>query len=193
MTIHQPITAAEQPRKFRLLAEHYLLLAEHGSFSDYAKSELIDGTIYVVNAQFSRHSRIQTTLLLRFAHWAEQRADGTSAIVELSIDLRSGYMPRPDIVVAKELPDDGPALPEHLLLVVEVCNSTRDMDARQKPASYAAGGVAEYWLVDVAGDRLIQHWDAADGLYRERREVAFGDPVQAATTPSLLISTDGLT
>ena len=145
-----------------------------------------------MNARYSKHSRVQTTLLIRLAQWADAQADGTTAVVELSIDFRTGTMPRPDIIVARRLPDDGPAVADDILLIVEVANSSIDRDVRQKPSAYARGGIAEYWIVDIERGVLTQLWDPEKGRYRQDRETVLGAVVSAASFEGLTIRTDGL-
>ncbi len=43
-----------------------------------------------------------------------------------------------------------------LLLLVEVSDSTLAFDLKRKIPAYAASGVAEVWLVDVAHEKVIR-------------------------------------
>ena len=52
MTVHEPL---DSPQRAKLTVEDFLLLDRSGAFDAYAKAELINGTIFVVNAQFSEH------------------------------------------------------------------------------------------------------------------------------------------
>ncbi|MBY0519703.1 MAG: hypothetical protein K2P79_04680 [Sphingomonas sp.] len=45
------------PRKLGLRVEDFLLLNASGAFDGDGKTELIDGDIYVMNAQFGEHAR----------------------------------------------------------------------------------------------------------------------------------------
>lgn len=47
MTVQQ---ALARPRPARLTPNDYLLLDRSGAFSDYSRTELINGTVYAVNA-----------------------------------------------------------------------------------------------------------------------------------------------
>ena len=192
MTVQQQIARDAEADRLALTTAHYRLLSDSGALDSYGKTELIDGVIYVVNAQYSRHSRVQTTLLIRLAQWAEAQANGTTATVELSVDLGTGTMPRPDITVARRLPEDGPAVARDVLLIVEVANSSIDRDVRQKPLAYARGGIAEYWIVDIERGVLTQLWDPEEGRYRQDRETALGATVSSASFEGLAIGTDGL-
>ena len=45
-----------RPQRTRLRIEDFLLLDRSGAFGDAAKTELLDGDIYIMNSQFQRHS-----------------------------------------------------------------------------------------------------------------------------------------
>jgi Uma2 family endonuclease len=65
-----------------------------------------------------------------------------------------------------------------LHLVVEVADSTLNFDLTTKAALYARAGIAEYWVLDVSGRRLIVHRLPQSGkytailVYNEQEEVA---------------------
>ena len=55
--------------------------------------------------------------------------------------------------------------PEDLALLVEVADSTLRYDLTVKAAIYARAGIAEYWVLDVSGRRLIAHRNPGSGVY----------------------------
>ncbi|SPF55495.1 conserved hypothetical protein [Candidatus Sulfopaludibacter sp. SbA4] len=83
--------------------------------------------------------------------------------------------PEPDLSVTKrDLSSfrENPR-PEDLRLVVEVADSSLGLDLTTKAALYARAGIVEYWVLDVAGRRLIVHRDPQAGRYRS--VVAYGE------------------
>lgn len=68
--------------------------------------------------------------------------------------------PEPDAAVTREpataYRDRQPG-PVDLLLVAEVSDSTLDYDSKTKALLYAKAGIREYWLLDIAGRRLLVH------------------------------------
>ena len=64
MTAHRALT---KPHAAKLTVDEFVLLDRSGAFDSYAKTELIDGRIIVVNAQFSEHMTAKVTLLRRLA------------------------------------------------------------------------------------------------------------------------------
>jgi Uma2 family endonuclease len=57
-------------------------------------------------------------------------------------------------------------------LVVEVSDSTLSFDLRTKAALYARAQIVEYWVLDIAGRRLIVHRNPEAGRYTS--VVAYG-------------------
>jgi len=84
--------------------------------------------------------------------------------------------PEPDLIVLKrdmsDFTKENPR-PEDLQLVVEVADSSLGLDLTTKAALYARAGIVEYWVLDVAGRRLIVHRDPQAGRYRS--VVAYGE------------------
>lgn len=189
MTEHMPLNNAHLPVKLRL--EDYLLLDESGAFQDYAKTELIEGEIFFMNAQHRPHARVKTRLLVQIADSLRQ-IGGLEAIVEGSIAVPPYSSPEPDIVVTSDPEGKGLIPLESVRLIVEVSDATLAFDTKQKARLYAANGVPEYWVVDVNAEVIHQLWAPGDDAYAEQREVAFGKRVEATTIEGLEVETAGL-
>jgi Uma2 family endonuclease len=177
-----------EPHRIKLRVEDYLRLSEAGAFAGYAKTELIGGEIIGVNAQYSRHARAQRAMFL--ALYEACRALGLECVFELSITIDRHNEPRPDILVARSLPDRGPLSVADVLLVVEIADTSLETDLMVKAPLYAAAGLAEYWVIDR---RVIHQMWAPEGVtYAERGEVAFQEMLEAATVAGLKVETKGL-
>lgn len=83
--------------------------------------------------------------------------------------------PEPDIVVlsrpSKDFRDSNPQ-PGDLQLVIEISDSTLTFDLRTKAALYARAGIADYWVLDVKGRRLVVHREPLGGSYQS--VIAYG-------------------
>ena len=75
--------------------------------------------------------------------------------------------PEPDVAVVPGKPSDYTDHSTTALLVVEVSDSSLRYDTSTKLSLCAAGGIADYWVVDVTGRQLL----------------VFRDPVPDATQP----------
>jgi Uma2 family endonuclease len=76
--------------------------------------------------------------------------------------------PQPDLVVLKrdflQFKTEHPS-PGDIHLVIEVSDSTLSFDLRTKAGLYARAGIIEYWVLDIAGGRMIVHRDPRGGRY----------------------------
>lgn len=177
--MNEQTALSDRPRPYSFLAEDYMLLDRSGAFRDYAKTELIEGVIVAVNAQFSGHARIHKRIYDALNEAC--RNTGLEAVFELSVQLSADSMPQPDIVVAKSLPEDGPLARENVALIVEIADATLAFDLGEKAALYARSGIPEYWVADMKGGVLHPLWAPDGDAYRERREAKFGETVEAGT------------
>lgn len=179
----------DSPRRLWLRVEDFLLLDRSGAFGDFAKTELIDGEILCMNAQFQRHSFAKSQLAFRLANLLPP---GLVVLVEVAIAMPPHDMPEPDIVIMRGPLGDGPLALEQVVLVIEVADTTRDTDLGRKAALYARGAIAEYWVVDLQMGEIVRHWQPGTQGYGARDTTPFGTDITAATLPSLTIATNGL-
>lgn len=187
MTYEQSLTV---PHPVKLTVDEFLLLDRSGAFDRYAKSELIDGTIYVVNSQFSEHMVVKNKLYRRLADACDHL--GLEAWSEGAVDMSPDSLPEPDLLVTNARPTTGAVKLPTVVLLGEVADTSLASDMGIKAALYAAKGVPEYWVVDVQGRTVHQFWEAGQDGYRHRRTVPFGEQLEAATIPGLAVETDGL-
>lgn len=192
MTKHEPIQRAVSHEPYRFSQRDYILLADHGAFDKLAKTELIEGVIIAVNAQYSRHARVQTQLLRLLADACDAIGGELGAWVEASVSIDEASMPRPDIFVSRGLPKEGPVPVDRIALIVEVADTSLTLDLEVKPGLYASAGVPEYWVADVNARVIHQMWSPSHGSYGGRHERAFGETIAAQATPELSIDTERL-
>lgn len=190
MTVQLPVSTDVQRAK--LSARDFWLLADAGAFEGFAKSELIEGEIWVVNSVWAWHSRTMAffTIELGFA----LRAAGSDLIVygSGSVDLSDDSVPEPDVSIG--MAADGRGIPaEKMRLAVEVSDSTLRNDLVRKAPLYARYGVPEYWVVDREGRRVVQMWEASPDGYLRREDIAFSTPIRARTIAGIDIDTSGIT
>jgi Uma2 family endonuclease len=180
------------PLPVRLRVEDYLLLDESGAFEAYAKTELIEGEIFYMNAQHRPHAGVKMRLFVALSDQLRALSSAFVPIVEVSVSMPPGSVPEPDIVVTSEPDGEGLVPLASVGLVVEVADTTLSHDLRRKAALYARVGVPEYWVADVRGRSVTQFWRPVDGAYAERRAIAFGEPIVSVAIEGLAISTSTL-
>lgn len=181
-----------EPHRVKLRVEDYLRLCEAGAFADYAKTELIDGEIIGVNAQFSSHGEAKVILLRRLADAVERLLPDHRVWSEVSVAIPPNDTPAPDIFITSFRPRPRAVAPvETVLLAVEVADTTLREDLGPKLRLYARAAIPEYWVVDLEHEVIHQMWAPEGEAYGKRREVAFGEVVEAATVEGLLVETRG--
>ena len=145
-----PVEDATPPTPLRWTREEYYRLAEAGFF-DGRRVMLIDGEVFVMSPQKSPHSRgialVQNALEAAFGagHWVRTQAP---------LELSQTTDPEPDAAVVVGTPRTLPEHPSSALLVVEVADSSLSFDTGRKASLYAAGGIADYWVVDLGHNQL---------------------------------------
>jgi len=77
--------------------------------------------------------------------------------------------------------------PADVLLLVEVSDSSLTFDQGVKLRIYARYGVAEYWVVDVEGRRIITYREPVGQGYARTLEFAGTDVVAPPTFPDVKI------
>ena len=188
-----PLREVTSPQKARLRVEDFLLLNDGGAFDGYSKTELIDGEIYFMNAQHSRHARIKTELAIAIALRLRELGSDLAPLVEASTRINADTLPEPDIVVTSYKGPDVVPL-DTVALLIEVADTTLDTDLGRKADLYASAGVPEYWVVDVIEHRVLRHAKPRpDGSgYDGQLDVPFGKTLHAATIAGLSVETAGL-
>ena len=108
--------------------------------------------------------------------------------VQNPIRLSNDEMPQPDLAVFADRGDDVPMpTDDEVLLVIEVSDSTRDNDRQIKLPLYAAVGVPEAWLFDLATETIERHSEPTDGRYTLIVVAGHGQSLQSAAMPGLVI------
>lgn len=151
---------------------------------DFHHYELVDGALLVSPHPTVQHDDIASELgyLLRAVLAPQWRAVAATGI---RFDDRNYRVP--DLsVVARQARDRPMALPEDVLLAVEVMSpGSISNDRVAKPALYARAGIPHYWRIELTEPVLITY--ALDGdVYRE--SARFPDEVEVAEPVALRFS-----
>ena len=151
------MNAVPQPTRRPLSVDDYRLMAEAGLFRPDERVELIEGEIITMTPIGSEHAGTVAWL-----NRTLMRAVGDAAVmwVRSSLRLSDDSQPEPDLallvprsdVYRGSLPEPG-----DVLLLIEVAHTTLDFDRGRKSLLYAREGIAELWIVDVAG-RAVERY-----------------------------------
>src|SRR3954452_3432243 len=133
-----------------LSLENYHRLVEAGGFEG-ERVELLAGLLVRMSPKSERHEAVVEFL----NDWLHAAVDRPRYIVGCQRALTIGDSePEPDLVV-RERDTPKPYHPSTAVLVVEVASSSLARDLAVKAPLYASAGIDEYWVVDVAGARVV--------------------------------------
>ena len=85
--MNAPARIIASPERARLSVDDYVLLNDNGAFEGYTKTELIEGEIWVMNAQYSRHARAKTRLTVALTAKLIEIGSELEAISEVAVRL----------------------------------------------------------------------------------------------------------
>jgi len=144
---------ATDPRVARrpLLRREFDALVAAGAFTE-ERVELLGGELIAVTPQSSRPAWIvgRLTELLMLALGGR-----LTARVQLPLAISDDSEPEPKLAVTDPTTPDAHPTTAHL--VIEVAESSLALDLVHKAPRYAAAGVAQYWVVDVAAREVVVH------------------------------------
>ncbi|HUK89057.1 MAG TPA: Uma2 family endonuclease [Blastocatellia bacterium] len=170
--------------------DEYHRMLETGILTEDDRVELIEGEIVKMSPIGSRHvasvNRINALL--------NQKAGGTAIVsVQNPVRLDNYSEPQPDVALLKRRDDfyaGSLPTPKDVLLLVEVAETSREMDRRVKLPLYARANVLEVWLVNLQDDRIETHSEPANGAYQKVRIANRSESISCETIPGLVFSVD---
>ena len=160
-----PPVRLDPPRKLWTRPE-YDELTSTGAL-DQQRLELVEGELIDKMGKKRPHANSMT----RLRHWLEGVFGFLFVNTEVSIDVapedNPTNEPEPDIIVFKRADTEFTAnpRPDDLHLVVEISDTTLGFDLTTKAGLYARAGIVEYWVLDIAGRRMIVHREPQSGRY----------------------------
>ena len=186
------LTVLSSPQPARFTVDEFLRMDMAGVFEGHGRTELIDGEIYVMNAQYRPHARIKAQFYDALRDGLRAIGSPFTAMIEVTVSIPTNGAPQPHIVATSEPDGEGPVPASSVALLVEISDSTLHFDLGKKAQIYAKAGIAEYWVVDIEGRRILCHARPGVDGYPEPVEVLFGDIVASTTIADLQVRTDGL-
>jgi Uma2 family endonuclease len=134
--------------------KEYEHLEEIGFFNPEERIELIRGELIKMAAKGRIHSVCNTLLVKEFYTLI---ADQAIIRVQDPIIILPNSAPEPDIVIARLKEDNylsSHPLPEDILLLIEVSDSTLHSDQKFKLYLYAEAGITNYWIFNLVDNHL---------------------------------------
>ena len=177
-------------RRRRFTVDEYECMGRAGILHEDERVELIDGEVIEMPPIGPGHAGDTKQLNQLFSSRL-----GARAIVSVQdpIRLPPGAEPEPDIALLVPRPDFYRAAhpgPDAVLLIVEVADTSLAYDRDVKVPMYAAAGIPEVWVVDVAGERVLVYREPHAGGYRQTTTVERGGVIAPAAFPDLVLRVD---
>jgi Uma2 family endonuclease len=162
---------------YRLSVDDVTAMVEAGVITEDTPVELLEGVLVDVSPKSPDHSRaleaIDDWLLpLRNAGRHAVRIEQPVAVPDRT------SLPEPNVAVVARVARRS-SHPSTAFLVVEIAISSYATDTGIKSALYAAAGVPDYWVIDVARQRLEVRREPVGTEYRRLEVLGPGQSVSA--------------
>jgi Uma2 family endonuclease len=149
----------------------YERMVQAGILGESDRVELLKGQLSEVSPQGPPHGGILQWLATELIRGIDPVL--ASVRVQLPLRLPPCSEPEPDIALVPP----GAYTREHpteALLVIEISASSRNLDLGAKAEIYAAAGIGEYWVVDVAARAIHVHGSPRGAAYASCHAVTSG-------------------
>ncbi len=166
----------------RWTRDGYEKLVENGTFGPENRVELVEGIIYDMAPQNSRHAAVIGRLNKILA---ALYAEDCSVRVQTPLALGDDSLPEPDFAVVSG--DDFDYLDAHpttALLVIEVADSSVYRDRELKASLYARSGIQEYWIVNLGEKTLEVFREPSQAGFRSRAVLRPSDSISPLSRPN---------
>lgn len=160
----------------RFTLAEYHRLAELGFFGEDDRVELIKGQIVQMAAKGTAHSVCNTRLFRELVSLIQQRATVRG---QEPITIPNHSEPEPDLAIVRNRDDDyliAHPNPSDILLVIEIADSTLNIDQKVKLPLYAEAGISDYWIFNLTEKFLeaySQPYQDSQGKSGYRRKVIY--------------------
>jgi hypothetical protein len=149
--------------RYRFTVDDYEDMIKFGILTKEDRVELLDGEIVEKMAIGDLHAGSVNRCLSRFTRRLGEVATGEIPIVAVQNPVRLPTSePEPDLALLRYRHDyyaTQRPVPPDIMLLVEVADSSLDLDRNIKGPLYARAGIAEYWILNLAGGVLEVHRD----------------------------------
>jgi Uma2 family endonuclease len=148
-------------------------MIDSGVIAEGTRLDVLDGDIFVMNAESSPHRIVRLRVTEMLAEWLfahpQARAVWQAASTP-SLLLDDDQMVDPDIALLPRRADAGwqDVYVRDVPLIIEVARSSLLFDTGRKRPKYATAGLAHYWIINVEARQLITYAAPVAGDYGQR-------------------------
>ncbi len=188
----RPESSLALPRKVWTREEAHALV--DSGFPNAAKLELVEGELIARMGKKRPH----VILLTLVAEWLRTVFGAENVETESPTDVaerdNAHSEPEPALKVLRRPVREYAKnpLPQDLLLVIEVSDSTLQFDLRIKGPLYARAGILEYWVIDIPHRQVHVHRDPLGGAYQQFVRHGFDEGISPLAAPDALFCAERL-
>lgn len=179
-------TTVEARARRRFTVDEYHRMAEAGILHEDDRVELIRGEIVEMSPIGGRHAACVREInhLLGRKLGEELRLD-----VQSPVRLDEQDAPQPDLAVIRAR-DYGSSLPvpEDVLLLIEVSDTSLAYDRNVKLPLYGRSGIPEVWIVDLNNKVVDRYTEPSEEGYRLVRRAGRNETLESAVLPALALA-----
>jgi Uma2 family endonuclease len=176
-------TKTHEVTRRRFTVHDYHRMGEAGILHEDDRVELIEGEIVEMAAIGTRHFTCVNGLTRLLV-----RGVGDAAIVSVQnpVRLDEHTEPQPDLAVlqTRDYRESLP-LPEDVLLLIEVSDTTLSYDRGVKLPLYARTGISEVWIVDLTGEVIERHTGPSGDGFQNVERLRRGEEIRSSPLPGL--------
>lgn len=174
-----------------LRVEDYDKMIEHGVFNEDEKIELWDGVIIKMSPKGIKHRNATTRITDYFYEFLRKKS---LIQVQDPIRLDDFSEPEPDVVLAKT-PLERYALqhptPEDILLIVEIAESSIEID-RRKAFKYAQNSIEQYLILNLNTNEIEDYREPSEDGYRFKKTYTEDESFELVAFPEIEIKVSDL-
>lgn len=165
--------------------EEYERAVEAGAFEGW-KIELVEGVLVDMTPQGTAHSSAVRKLLRELLKIVPGK--GLEIQPQMPLAVSEDSLPEPDIAVVPEEPGDYAGFnPTQAILVAEVSQTSLPYDRTIKSRIYAAAGIPEYWILNLASRELEVYREPFGDQYGSRTVLELSGEVSPLFAPEASI------
>ena len=184
-TVQIDVLSRHKVPRHRLTVEDYHRLGGAGVLGEDDRVELLEGQLVDMSPIGPRHAFVVGMLSQILMSAVAER---TWVRVQNPIVLDSESEPQPDIVLAQP-PAQKYRLshprPDDVLLLIEVADTSFEIDSGAKLELYARAGIREFWLVDLTTDTVVVHRSPAGSRYDSVIRLTAADVLDLQALPGV--------
>lgn len=176
---------ARRERPFTV--EEYHILARAGILDEDDRIELLDGRLITMSPIGSKHLHCVNRLEYLFGRRLYTLPEPPARLsIQNPVRLDDRSEPEPDVVLLRpDAPQDRTPIPEDVLLLIEVADTTLAYDRNAKRPRYAAAGIPEVWIVALEEETIQVCRRPMGSDYGEIITHLRGETVAVAALPDL--------